>query len=826
MTPLKEAMRLAELGYRVFPCIPSQKKPATMHGCRDATCDPETIERWWTTWPSANLAVSTDGLLVVDVDPLPDGSANPWLADPERLDALACGPMATTPRGGRHFWFRQPEGSKLRCTTSVIAVNVDTRANGGYIIVAPSRTDRGAYRWCDGYPLDCGPDDLALPPAWLLDALTRRPQRNGQAKPVGDGETIPEGQRNSTLASIAGAMRHKGCSVTEILAALRETNARRCSPALDDAEVSRIALSVERYEPAGDKRPEPRGSTAWSEPQALPSAIPSVEPFNPELLPERFRPWIVDIAERIQCPIDFPAVGAMVALAGVVGRQVAIRPKRYDDWTVVANLWGALIGRPSVMKTPALQETLKPLVRLEAEARERFEEENRRHLTTEIVREARGKLDRKKVEAAVKNGGDAENIAAKIVDDESENAPVRQRYITDSATVEKLGELLANNPRGITVRRDELVGHLRELDREGQESARAFYLTAWDGNSRFTYDRIGRGTVEIEAACVSIIGGIQPGPLSEYLCAARNHGAGDDGLIQRFQLAIFPDLKGEWRNVDRWPDTVAKNAAYEVFTRLDGLDAAAIGAETDADSPENPPYLRFTPDAQVIFNQWREKLQHRLRFEGMPPILEAHLTKYNSLIPSLALLIHLADDGSGPVLATVLSKAVGWGRYLESHARRIFAVAADPGLASATALAEKILSGALTDGFTLRSVYRHGWTALANRDEAEAAVDYLTDSEWLRPETEKTGGAPKIRYRVNPRISESPPDTTDKPDKSHFGQGEAATSVSSVSAVPGDVPEIRPTETYPNDDLQLLEFADRLASEPAEVTAGNESWPY
>ena len=70
-------------------------------------------------------------------------------------------------------------------------------------------------------------------------------------------------------------------------------------------------------------------------------------PFDPALLPKALRPWIMDIAERLQCPPDFSAVAAMVSLGAVVGRRLAIRPKRHDDWLVVPNLWGAVVGRPA-----------------------------------------------------------------------------------------------------------------------------------------------------------------------------------------------------------------------------------------------------------------------------------------------------------------------------------------------------------------------------------------------------------------------------------------------------------------------------------------------
>ena len=108
--------------------------------------------------------------------------------------------------------------------------------------------------------------------------------------------------------------------------------------------------------------------------EELPIALPPVAPFAEELLPVALRPWISDIAQRMQCPPDYPAVASIIALASVVGRQMAIRPKARDDWTVVANLWGAVIGRPALLKTPAIAEPLRMVAALEALARQDHEQ--------------------------------------------------------------------------------------------------------------------------------------------------------------------------------------------------------------------------------------------------------------------------------------------------------------------------------------------------------------------------------------------------------------------------------------------------------------------
>ena len=114
----------------------------------------------------------------------------------------------------------------------------------------------------------------------------------------------------------------------------------------------------------------------------------------------------------------------------------------------------------------------------------------------------------------------AQEVAAEIVQLESAAEPVRRRYLVNDTTVEKLGEILNQNPNGVTIFRDELISFFRSLDKDGQEGARGFYLTAWNGDARYTYDRIGRGTLDITAACLSMIGGTQPGPLGDYLRAA------------------------------------------------------------------------------------------------------------------------------------------------------------------------------------------------------------------------------------------------------------------------------------------------------------------
>jgi len=245
------AQNLIDLGYRVFPCVPGDKLPATTHGCLDATNDADAVAKWWDANPDYNVGLSTDSLIVVDIDVGKDGSQNQWLKtlSEQQIDDLAKAPCAITPRGGQHLVFRQDKG--LRNTTSGIAANVDTRADGGYILISPSRTAKGSYAWVPGRELDMPREQLPEVPAWLVDAqAAKKSPVRALSETLNDGaKLIPEGSRNHTLTSIAGYQRRGGATESMIAESLLAANREQCVVPLPEDEVRKIAKSVARYEP-------------------------------------------------------------------------------------------------------------------------------------------------------------------------------------------------------------------------------------------------------------------------------------------------------------------------------------------------------------------------------------------------------------------------------------------------------------------------------------------------------------------------------------------------------------------------------------------------
>lgn len=451
--------------------------------------------------------------------------------------------------------------------------------------------------------------------------------------------------------------------------------------------------------------------------------------------------------------MDFVAVSAIVEAGAIVGAGCGIRPKQKDDWLIIPNLWGGIVARPSMLKTPSLKDALKPLARLEVEAREVYEEGLAFYEADKEAYKAQKDALKAEMLTVAKGKGKRtiDDVKHNYTNIDAPEEPIWRRYKTNDATVEKVGELLNQNQRGILIFRDELVGLLMSWDREDRQTDRAFYLEAWNGYGSFTTDRIGRGTTSVKNLCVSILGGIQPSKLTGYLHQA-NSDLQNDGLIQRFQLLVYPDEPQSWELIDEYPDTEAKNRAYAIFKKLSEMKFQDYGAEL----PEGEviPFFHFSTEAQELFNEWLTDLQVSLQVEETPLMVE-HLSKYRSLMPSLALIFHLTNiaDGQagGPVSFQAAQQAAAWCDYLESHARRIYGLVADVATRAAAELAKKIHAGKVHDGFALREVYRNEWHLLDKKDLVQGACSELMEAGWLR-ESIAEEGKTRLIYAINPKI--------------------------------------------------------------------------
>lgn len=494
---------------------------------------------------------------------------------------------------------------------------------------------------------------------------------------------------------------------------------------------------------------EPAQTGASMPPEELPAELPPVEAFPLHALPDAFRPWVGDVAERMQCPPDFVAVPMLVAAASLVARHVGLRPQQRTPWTARGNLWALIVGRPGMMKSPAMTEALAPIDRLESAAAIAYAEQAAQHRADALAAKLRCKALEAKASQLLKKDP-AADVAALLQEGDDHKDPPRPRYIVSDATYEKLGAILFENPAGVLSVRDEVRGLPQDLGREESAPARGFYLQAWSGG-RYTFDRIGRGTLTIPDALLSMVGGIQPGPLGELMRLARA-GKADDGMLERFLIA-WPDASSEWRNVDRWPESHARRMVFDTFERLDALTAASLGAEQDTTKEGEGygrPFLRFDGPALEAFTEWRTEFEAGLRqTEGEG--LEAALSKFRHHVPSLALALHVIEGDTGPVTLKATLRALTLADYFESHTRRLHSSARRATVQAARKLLDKVKAGQLEPSFTAYHVLRKDWGGLTERPVIAGALELLVAHRWLL-ETEvpatPLGGRPTVAYSL------------------------------------------------------------------------------
>lgn len=583
------------------------------------------------------------------------------------------------------------------------------------------------------------------------------------------GGTCPTDGRNTWLTTLALFCNERGVPEPELLAwalvhgPLQSHGERRITDTIrgnysrNTANHGTKATSTASLGFAKQAEAVAINDMEWPIPGGLNPTLLPVPAFDEALFPGPLRPALRDVAHRMQCPPDWLAVSWLVMLGAVVGNRCGIRPKQLDtSWLVVPNLWGAIVAEPSQLKTPTLNAALYPLKQLDSEVRKQFADQLREHEADAEVLKARKDALKAQIKKAADKGLEAE--LTRLRDDlaawEAITPPTARRYLVNDSTVEKLVELLQDNPRGLLVFRDELMGLLSSWEKQGRESDRQFYLEAWNGTGDYGSDRIGRGSLYVQNCCLSLLGGIQPDKIASYLRQTL-HGE-NDGTMQRFALLTWPDTR-PFKYVDERPNQAAQLAAANLLRRLDEFDPIAAGATLLPG--DHIPAFQFSPAAQESFVMWLTEWQQQLCSGNDAPALVQHLTKYRKLYPALALLFHLLDVVSGvatpgPVSQTAAELAGRWCIYFEAHARRLYAF----GIAGtgASTLGEHLRAGLLKSPFKARDVQRKGWQGLQDQAAVIVALEELMDAGWLReerlPKPSGIGRPTSPSYVLNPRL--------------------------------------------------------------------------
>ncbi|WP_197469002.1 YfjI family protein [Oleiphilus sp. HI0125] len=485
-----------------------------------------------------------------------------------------------------------------------------------------------------------------------------------------------------------------------------------------------------------------------SYPEVAKLTIPdvSVAALDMGCLPPVLKRFVEDGAMRMQAPVDFIVVAALCSVGAAIGTSIRVQPKAMDTrYQIVPTLWGAIIGDPSSMKSPSISFALNPIQSLEGEMRIG-------HKNAELEYKANKKIfdmKLKQVEAGLATGskkgvGEAAYADLALMLESEPEQPTEPRLVVNDSTVPKLGVLMNQNPRGLILVRDELAGWLAGMQGETAGVDRAFYLEAYNGTGSYTYDRISRDKVHIERCCLSVLGGIQPSKLKPLVSDAIS-GKEDDGFLQRLQLAVWPAKNKTRTYVDR---TFDEQAELQFKRSLRSLLSG---------SPDDPKVLRFSCEAQMLFQIWWENLQQELANVDSE-LFQAFKIKQEKTICSIACIFELLESpSSGDISKNSFEKASVFVRYLETHAKKIYRLDENPELSSAMLLCARRRK--INEEFTARELQRKGWPGLKTAQQVRLTLECLEEHGYLISAigitTPSVGNQAKKTYAWNPNLKET-----------------------------------------------------------------------
>ena len=490
---------------------------------------------------------------------------------------------------------------------------------------------------------------------------------------------------------------------------------------------------------------EPRGhGVQWGAPLDLFGSPDNEGPkLRADHLPDALSGFVMDVAIRLGVDPAAVAISCLVCCASAVSDDWQIQPKRYDySWTEGPRLWGAIVGDPSILKTPIIAICSKPLDKLDAAAR---------HKHTEEMRSYKAAL---KAYNFNKDGTIPEPTRPKL-----------PRHLIENTTVDALSEVLRDDDgatmiapsRKVLCRHDEMSEFFAGLDRYnagGKGGAdRGAYLRLYNGGP-YSVDRIGRGSFRMSNWSACFLGGIQPGPIQKI---AKD--ASEDGLLQRFLYVVPGPQEPGWdcapdaRQMDRY------NALFPALVALhppctDGTHADVIALHDGAHAD-------------------REGLNDLARVLSLMPDTSARLKaaygKLPGLFARLALTFHLIDiadaraqGNAGPFLsiipeATAHRAAMFIREIALPHLHRANALMfATAQMGHAAWIAGFILSHSLTR-ITTRDVVRAYGALRAPEAAAELSTVMagLVAAGWLEPEEPANATRSVYSWIVNPSVHET-----------------------------------------------------------------------
>jgi hypothetical protein len=358
-----------------------------------------------------------------------------------------------------------------------------------------------------------------------------------------------------------------------------------------------------------------------------PQPIISREPlpaFPINVFPESVSRFVTQVADSAGCPVDFPAVAALVVAAAAIGAARGLCVKR--GWAERPGMFAAIVAKPGRAKTPALKAIMAPIY----EEQERLQQNHR-------AAKARYREELAEFKRSRRSDREEDDLFEEPDSPPSPPPPMRHLYSTD-ATTEALASMLESNRKGLLCVHDELASWVNHMNQYRRGADRQFYLSCWS-NEPIKVDRKTSedGPIMVSHPFLCVLGGVQPDLLGLLQSA---HGV-DDGFLDRLLFA-FPDeqpFQG-WNDAELDEESVLD---WQVtVNRLLALMPCRLEGAADA-----PQLLQFSDNGRQAFAAFIDALAAEMNAAETSPRDDGFCAKLRGYAARFALVIHLLRWATG-----------------------------------------------------------------------------------------------------------------------------------------------------------------------------------
>lgn len=452
------------------------------------------------------------------------------------------------------------------------------------------------------------------------------------------------------------------------------------------------------------------------------------DPFPVDCLPGPLASFVSAVAASNDCDPSLVALPVLSVCGAAIGNTGRLRLK--NGYDVPPIIWTVVIGESGSCKTPAFDAAMRPLVAMQ-------DHSLREHKAALDLHRSMLKVYRKSLLKWEKLDKDGPPPV-------EPKEPVAKRYYTSDATVQALAKLLNENPRGLLAAVEEIAHWFGSFDKftKGAGSDASQYLQLHTAGT-LTVDRKNDGTISVPRAALCVMGGVQPGVLTESL--TERHRA--SGMSQRLLKACPPRRRRRWTD-----DGVGPEDEKAYANLIEGLHSLDFN-RTAPEEPTRPHIIELSPEAKVTYVEFVERTrEEQFHLTGE---LAGTWDKLEQYAARFALVFHYirvvtgdaaAIDQGNFVDGETMQQAVRLAEWFKREAKRVHEMLAPAGRATGSELTEEEAIEIIraNDGKITAKALRDASRKIRGDGAAESLLQRLADSGY--GELEPTSRGESVRF--------------------------------------------------------------------------------